>query len=121
MKLYLAFIGVLNSFLTLSVYCIFGSDVTEDFSKYSDYVYDAKWYEWSHELQKALPVILANAQVPMEFDGFGMFTVNSNIFTQVRDFLIIQSEINAIYLLTYMLFNFLFSDFDNGFSLLFGI
>lgn len=76
-----AFVSCLNLF----VYCFYGKIATESFANMSDNLYDSNWQKLPIELQKHLVVMMANAQRPIFYHGFGIAVLNLETFTDVSD------------------------------------
>lgn len=76
-------IGANTSTGTTFVYCYIGSLTTEIFFLYGDISYESDWYKLPIEQQKLLQLIIADAQRPQIFHGFGIIESNLTTFIKV--------------------------------------
>lgn len=74
-----AFVGIGNLF----VFCYFGKLTTESSLKMTDCVYDLNWRHFDNNLKKCLIPILQMGKRPLTYEGYGIFTLNLETFTQV--------------------------------------
>lgn len=74
-----AFIGCSNMF----VYCYFGKMATESFINIADSFYESNWRGLPIAIQKYFVVVIANAQIPIYYNGFGVAILNLENFCQV--------------------------------------
>lgn len=74
-----AFVGISNLF----VFCYFGKLTTESSLKMADCVYDLDWYRFDNALSKCLIPIIQMGQRPLTYDGYGIFILDLETFTQV--------------------------------------
>ena len=74
-----ATVGIANLF----VFCYFGKLTTESFVNMADCVYHLKWQKFDIKLKKSLIPIIQSAQQPLYYEGYGIFTLNLQMFTQV--------------------------------------
>lgn len=65
------------------LYCYVGTFTTVKFLRFSDVAYESLWYKFPIELQKYLRLIIADAQRPRAFDGFGFMDLNLVSFVKV--------------------------------------
>lgn len=70
---------------TLFVYCYFGKMATESYEKMSSCLYDCNWVGLPPKLQKHFVIMIANAQQPLYYHGFGMMVLNLESFTKVQN------------------------------------
>lgn len=77
--LMLIFLNMLNLFL----YCFFGRMATESFEQMAICLYQANWPVLPNHLQKYFLLMIANAQRPLYYHGFGMVAMNLQTFTKV--------------------------------------
>lgn len=80
MLIFAAFVGCSNLF----VYCFFGKMATESFMNIADSFYESNWQSLPNETQKYFIVIIANAQKPIYYYGFGIAILNLESFCSVR-------------------------------------
>lgn len=74
-----AFIGIAN----LLVFCYFGKLTTESSLDMADCVYNLNWHQFDNDLKKNLIPIIQMGQRPLIYEGYGIFTLNLETFTQV--------------------------------------
>lgn len=72
-------IGKLNLFL----YCYCGQCATDDYAAYADYLYESNWIKLSNDLQKKFILMIAYAQEPVYYHGYGMVYLNLKTFLAV--------------------------------------
>lgn len=65
------------------MYCYVGSLTTQQFLRYSVVWYEIPWYKLPIDLQKFIPLIIANTQQPLIFQGFAIIKLNLAAFTKV--------------------------------------
>lgn len=73
-----------SSFFILLLYCVFGKVASSSYENISIYLYEANWVELPLELQKYFVVLIANAQRPLFYHGFGVVVLHLETFTKVR-------------------------------------
>lgn len=83
-------IGSSNLFL----YCYFGKLATESYAKMSVCLFECNWRSLSVKLQKYIIVMIANAQLPMYYHGFGVAILNLETFTKVSSYVEIFETLN---------------------------
>lgn len=81
-------IGVLAACVAVSgsnlfLYCYFGSRSTQTSYAYADALYKSEWFHLPMELQKFTIVMIANAQRPLFYHGFGVARLNLDTFCSV--------------------------------------
>ncbi|XP_055309198.1 uncharacterized protein LOC129573051, partial [Sitodiplosis mosellana] len=74
-------IGVLCSCVFISgsnlfLYCYYGGRATIDIVSYSNLLFESAWFKLPIEFQKLVIVMIANAQIPIDYDGFGVARLN---------------------------------------------
>lgn len=69
----------------LLLYCFFGKVATSSYEDMIDYLYFANWTESPIVLQKEFVILLANAQKPLSYHGFGVVFLNLETFTKVKE------------------------------------
>lgn len=74
------------------VHCFFGKLATDQFDQLPNYLFESDWPNLPLKLQKHHILMLANAQQPLYFDGFGVLILNLETFTKVSDHVIIDYD-----------------------------
>lgn len=77
-------IAILVSGLNLFVYSYFGHGANETHMEISDCFFQSEWFNLPYHLQKYFVIIIANAQRPLYYHGFGVAFINLNTFIRVR-------------------------------------
>ncbi|XP_055307926.1 odorant receptor 85c-like [Sitodiplosis mosellana] len=77
------FIVVIISASNLSLWCYFGTLATESFEKMALCLYESNWLDLPIHLQKYYVIMIANAQRPLLYHGFGFITLNMNTFARL--------------------------------------
>lgn len=78
------------------MYCFFGQMATESYAKMAQCSFECNWQQLPLDLQRYLVLMMANAQRPMVYHGFGCVTLNLETFRDVRKIEINQSEIFTV-------------------------
>lgn len=78
-------IAVLVSISNLFVYSYFGQGANETHMEISDCFFQTEWFYLPNYLQKYFVIIIANAQRPLYYHGFGVANINLNTFIQVLE------------------------------------
>lgn len=73
------FVTVGNAFLC----CLVGTWTKDNFWRYADISYESLWYKFPIDLQPYLRLIIADAQRPCIFNGFGIIELNVTMFGKV--------------------------------------
>lgn len=81
------------SFATVVYFCEYGDMVTSRLDEIKDVIWQGDWYAYPNEIQRILPMIVANAQQPVVVHGFGNL-----VFTRLS---IKQVSANAISFMVY--------------------
>lgn len=68
----------------LFAYCYFGKVASESYHKMDQCLFEVNWQDLSIELQKYFIIMMANAQQPLQYSGFGVSVLNLEQFTRVR-------------------------------------
>lgn len=76
-------IGGLVSICNLFVYCYYGKLATDSYAQFNNCFYNANWQDLSNGLQKYFIVMMANAQLPLQYHGLGIAILNLETFTRV--------------------------------------
>lgn len=66
------------------LFCSVGSYTTDNFLRFADISYESLWYKFPPDLQKYLRLIIADAQRPQVFRGFGIVDLNLMAFAKVN-------------------------------------
>ena len=72
------------SLSTLFLYCYFGQVATDCFENVAATFYEAKWPNIPIKLQKYFVLMIANAQIPVNYHGFGIAFLSLNTYMRVR-------------------------------------
>lgn len=83
MDIFVAFLSIIMSTGNILLYCYVGSLTTDLFHSYGDISYESLWYKFPVNLQQYLRLIIADAQRPRVFRGFGYLTLSLMLFTKV--------------------------------------
>lgn len=67
----------------LLTYCFLGTLATDSYQNYADLLYETHWYKLPLNLQKLYILMIANAQKPIYYHGFGIIQLKLNIFIKV--------------------------------------
>lgn len=59
---------------------------TESYEQMAQCLFDSNWTGMSIELRKNLIVMIQNSQQPLYYHGFGIFILNLETYTKVRQF-----------------------------------
>lgn len=65
------------------VFCYFGDQVTTEYLKITDIVYDTPWHLYPYELRKNFPFVLQTTQRPIYLRGFGIIICTLPLFKKV--------------------------------------
>ena len=102
-----AFLG--NSAVTiisnLFLCCFFGKLTSESYACIADYLFDLNWHGMPLDLQKYFIMMIANAQIPLNYRGYGTLEMNLQTFTKVRKIFL------TIILIDRHLFRYFYYDF----------
>lgn len=79
----ITFMGVFISGGTLYLYCESAQLATDNLIQFGDEVFDSDWYKLPIEIQKSFILIIANAELPINYDGLHMVDLNSPTFARV--------------------------------------
>lgn len=69
--------------LNLFVYSYFGHGANVTHMEISDCFFESEWFNLPFYLQKYFVIIIANAQRPLYYHGFGVAFINLNTFIRV--------------------------------------
>lgn len=67
----------------LFIYCYFGKLATESYEEMACCLYNANWTDLSVNLQKYFIIMIANAQRPNKYHGFGVAILDLKLFMGV--------------------------------------
>lgn len=81
---------------TVFLYCYVGTFTTAQFLNYGDASYKSLWYRYPLDLQKAVQLIIADAQRPLIFHGFGIIDLNLMVFTKVRVLVTLYDQVERM-------------------------
>lgn len=80
----MTFLVFLTTVLLLLGYCFYGKVATESYEGMAVDLYDANWQDLPKKYQKYSVAMMANAQLPLYYHGFGVVLLNLQTFTTVR-------------------------------------
>lgn len=80
---FLMFAACAITLLNLFMYCYYGKVATDSLLAYSDSVYNSNWSQHPIGIRKAFIVIIAYAQRPQLFNGFGLVSLKLETFSKV--------------------------------------
>lgn len=72
------------SLSTLFLYCYFGQVATDCYENVAIILYEAKWLNTPLKLQKYFVLMIGNAQIPLNYHGFGIAFLSLNTYMRVR-------------------------------------
>ncbi|XP_055310916.1 putative odorant receptor 69a [Sitodiplosis mosellana] len=78
--LFLFLFGTLLFTTNLFLCCFFGKLASESYKQMSDSLYDYDWHELPLYLQKQFIIMIAGAQIPLDYYGYGIITLNLETF-----------------------------------------
>lgn len=76
------------------LFCFCANYVVDKINTLGNKVYSSNWYDYPHEWQKYIPVIVARSQQTVEFTGFNFIPCSLVTFGKVS---VVGSEGNCIY------------------------
>lgn len=91
LTVFVVLVSVCVAISNLFLYCHYGDVTTESFLRFDDSIYELKWYDLPTNLQRPLIAMIANAQKPLYYHGFGIFHLNLQLFTQVSPWICLVS------------------------------
>lgn len=68
---------------SLFLCCFLGKLASESYRKMASSLYVSNWYELPLNLQKYFILMIANAQLPLHYHGYGLITLHLEAFTKV--------------------------------------
>lgn len=71
------------SLSTLFLYCYFGQVATDCYEGMANTLYESNWLHLPSNLQKYFVLMIANAQIPENYHGFGIAFLNLNTYLRV--------------------------------------
>lgn len=72
------------SLSTLFLYCYFGQVAGDCYDRMDITFYKSNWLNIPIELQKYFVIMIGNAQIPLNYHGFGIAFLNLNTYLRVR-------------------------------------
>lgn len=84
MRIYIALLGIVVCSGSVLLCCYVGSFTMDTFECYASTSYESLWYKFPNGLQKYVLLIIAEAQRPKAFEGFGFFLLDLVTFSKVR-------------------------------------
>lgn len=70
--------------LYLFLYCYFGKLTTDNYKDMAYSLYECNWQDLPVNLQKYFILMIGNASIPVEYNGFGIAVLNLETYTRVR-------------------------------------
>lgn len=83
LELVLMTFGMLVGTSNMYLYCFYGKYTTHYYAAFADCLYESNWMTLPVELQRLFVVMIAYAQRPLDYRGFGFVTLNLELFTKV--------------------------------------
>lgn len=80
----MTFLILITSVLILFGYCFNGKVATDSYENMAGDLNDCNWQDLPMKYQKYLIVMMADAQQPLYYHGFGVIGLKLEIFTTVR-------------------------------------
>lgn len=77
--------ATIESLSNLYVYCYFGDYTSSSFEMYPQYLFEMRWYQLPIEFQRYLVLMIANGQLPLQYDGFRLVIINRGIYIKVNN------------------------------------
>lgn len=65
------------------LHCFLGKLVTDRYDELSIHLFQSEWYNLPVDLQKYFILMIQNTQIPMEFDGLGIYVLDLEAFATV--------------------------------------
>lgn len=84
MELFVVIFAVGVSALTLFYYCYHGQNATDYYAAFADCLYGSEWMYLSTILQKPFVFMIAHAQTPRQYHGYGIVSLNLETFAKVN-------------------------------------
>lgn len=84
--------------LTLYLYCYYGKHATDSYASYADCLFNSKWLALPVNLQKYYILMIAHAQKPLFYQGYGIVKLDLETFSKVSTFKISLSTLKKRYL-----------------------
>lgn len=77
--------AIFTSQLLLFLYCYFGKIASDSSFGIADLLFNANWQALPIELQKYVITMIAIAQHPLHYDGFGVAVLHLETYTKVSN------------------------------------
>lgn len=84
--MFLAVSRLTHAFGLMFVYCDMGEQVTAEFGKIDDAIYQMDWHLFPIKTQRMILFIFMVAQQPVKFNGFGNFPATRETMKKVTQF-----------------------------------
>lgn len=68
----------------LFLLCFFGKLASESYEQMADYLCDFDWHGLPMNVQKYFTIMIANAQRPLNYSGYGIMELNLEKFSSVK-------------------------------------
>lgn len=79
----LMFFSTVFCMLNLFLYCYYGKCTTDSYAAFADCSYQSNWMDLLIDLQKYFILMIAHAQMPLHYHGYGMVNLNLESFCKV--------------------------------------
>lgn len=86
LRLFVTLISLTVSGTNLFCYCFFGRKTTSYYLMFGDCLYESNWMNLPNALQKCFPLMIAHAQIPLTYHGYGLVHLDLNTFLRVNLF-----------------------------------
>lgn len=84
MRIIVTIFGTITNLLILYAYCYYGKLATDYYAQYAERLCYSKWMNLPTNIQKYFIMMIAYAQEPMFYHGYGIVELNLNTYTKVR-------------------------------------
>lgn len=118
MELISPLILIFWSFASVSMYCEFGTAVTDEFARFSDELCQCAWYSLPNGIQKMLVIFIAETQEPIIVRGFCNIMCTRQTFKTVNNFILINHHQRSNFFKFPAIFFILFRRFMRHFHIL---
>lgn len=81
--IFLLFIALSTSSLSLLLFCFFGEIATESYEKMSKSLFESDWQNMPIGLQKYVMLMIGNSQIPLCYHAFHVVTLDLETFSKV--------------------------------------
>lgn len=89
-----SFLGIINALLNMFLFCYLGKIASESYKNIAVSSYECNWHALPLDLQKYFIIMIADAQIPLRYHGYGVITLNMETFCNVISSVLIILSIN---------------------------